>query len=48
MMIAKISEDYYSLEKYEISDNYYFDIWWGRSFLTISHQQLARTMDKKA
>jgi len=26
MMMAKISEDYYSLEKYEISDNYYFDI----------------------
>ncbi len=31
MMMAKISEDYYSLEKYEISDNYYFDIW-GQTF----------------
>jgi hypothetical protein len=31
-MMAKISEDYYSLEKYEISDNYYFDIWWADLF----------------
>jgi hypothetical protein len=26
-MMVKISEDYYSLEKYEISDNHYFDVW---------------------
>jgi hypothetical protein len=32
MMMAKISKDYYSLEKYEISDNYYFDIWWQTFF----------------
>lgn len=32
MMMAKISEDYYSLEKYEISDNYYFDIWGWQTF----------------
>jgi hypothetical protein len=25
MMMIKISEDYYSSKRYEISDNYYFD-----------------------
>lgn len=31
-MMFKISEDYYSLEKYEISDNYCFDIWPAETF----------------
>jgi hypothetical protein len=39
VLMIKISEGYYSLKRYEISDSYYFDTQQA-DFLTVSHQQI--------
>jgi hypothetical protein len=44
--MVKISEGYYSLKRYEISDSYYFDTQ-RADFLTVSHQQLELAVNKK-
>ncbi|MDF2726717.1 MAG: hypothetical protein K0S84_260 [Nitrososphaera sp.] len=47
--MVKISEGYYSLKRYEISDSYYyFDTQRADFFLRVSHQQLALAVNKKA
>jgi hypothetical protein len=49
VLMVKISEDdYYNLKSYEISDSYYFDTRRAEPFLTVSHQQLALAVNKKA
>jgi hypothetical protein len=48
VLMVKISEGYYSLKRYEISDSYYFDAQWTDFFLRVSHQQLALAVNKKA
>jgi hypothetical protein len=46
--MAKISEGYYSSKRYKIFDRYYFDVQRADLFLTVSHQQIALTVNKKA
>lgn len=49
VLMVKISEGYYSLKRYEISDSYYyFDTQRADFFLRVSHQQLALAVNKKA
>jgi hypothetical protein len=48
VLMVKISEGYYSLKRYEISDSYYFDAQRADFFLRVSHQQLALAVNKKA
>lgn len=47
LRMIEIREDYYSSRRYEISDSYYFD---NRraALLTVTHQQLALAVNKKA
>jgi hypothetical protein len=46
--MVKISEGYYSLKRYEISDSYITLILSGQTFLRVSHQQLALAVNKNA